>query len=329
MGTLMDTKAYAMGHLLHLVLAGSRLHGTDTETSDYDWRGVCSVPRQVLLGLQKFDEYQWTDEKDEWVVYTLRRIFELGLRANPNILTIIFSPPQRWSLPSEPIWLRVYRNRRWFLSQRIRHTFRGYAFSQLRQIKGHREWLVNPPDHEPLPEEFGCYLYTDLKGGQHLDGKTYEGLGKFKAAQLRWQQYQTWLAERNPKRAELERKFGYDAKHASALVRLMLEGGNILREGDYDPVLRVDDQALVRQVLDGGWNYDRLVGFAEEREAALREMPSQLPNTPNFDGLQELLMELNEETLKDADRAVPNASGREVPKFGPRQFKVAVGPLSC
>src|ERR1039458_5020213 len=34
-------------------------------------------------------------------------------------------------------------------------------------------------------------------------------------------QYNGWKAQRNPKRAELEAKFGYDTKHAMHLVRLM------------------------------------------------------------------------------------------------------------
>ena len=34
-----------------------------------------------------------------------------------------------------------------------------------------------------------------------------------------WQQYEHWKAHRNPKRAALEMKMGFDGKHASPLVR--------------------------------------------------------------------------------------------------------------
>jgi hypothetical protein len=46
-----------------------------------------------------------------------------------------------------------------------------------------------------------------------------------------WQQYEHWKAHRNPKRAALEMKMGFDGKHASHLVRLMRMCREILETG--------------------------------------------------------------------------------------------------
>jgi predicted nucleotidyltransferase len=47
---------------------------------------------------------------------------------------------------------------------------------------------------------------------------------RFRAAQKHWQSFQRWRAERNPMRADLESRYGYDTKHAMHLIRLMRTG---------------------------------------------------------------------------------------------------------
>jgi len=291
----MDFKKWAEENTIHRIVAGSRLYGTATELSDIDIRGVCLMPAEALLGLQRFDQYQ--DTKSDTVIYGLTKFFNLCLGANPNILDILCAPPGRWLIESDQ-WVRIYARQDIFLSQKVRHTFSGYAYSQLARIKRHREWLVNPPSHQPTLEEFGGTLESDTKGGQkkvfpHLDAEN-----KYNSAARHWKQYQTWLKERNPARAELERLYGYDTKHAAHLGRLLIKAIRILKDGRYSPVLEGEwELEFVLNILHGKMEYEELVRWAADMERRVSSVESVLPRTPNFNEAEKLLMQINKEAL--------------------------------
>jgi uncharacterized protein len=295
----MDTEGYANDkkNLLMKCLAGSRLYGTSKETSDYDWRGVCYAPVETLLGMTAFQQYERHGEEDT-TIWTLNRFFSLCTDNNPNMMDILCAPPEKWAF-WKPEWMRVYAQRRLFLSQNIRFRFCGYAFSQLDRINRHYRWLTNPPEKAPTLEEFGGFLESSEKGGQKKVFKTKENEDAYAKAAKHWAEYQTWLKERNPARAELEKKYGYDTKHGSHLVRLMLQAETILRTGDYDPVLQGANKEMVLSVLHGGWKYEKLIVWAAETEKYVMEMPTCLPHDPNRKAIEELLIELNFNRIKE------------------------------
>ena len=291
----MNIEKWVEEHAIHKLYAGSRLYGTAREDSDWDLRGVCLMPREALLGLTRFDQYQ-TNEPDV-TIYGLSRFFALALDANPNIMDILCAPPETWLLPPNFYWDTIYKYRHAFLSQKLRHTFSGYAIAQLKRIQGHRQWLEHPPDHPPTPEEFGGYLAQDAKGGQKATFTNDVQRGKWEKAKGNWSQYQTWLNERNPKRAELERRYGYDTKHASHLVRLMLQVQDILTNGDYDPRLTGQNLTKVKAVLNGEFSYEYMLGWATGADELVRTMPSDLPHKPDRQLAENLLMALNHRAL--------------------------------
>jgi len=291
----MNIEKWIDSNTIHKLYAGSRLYGTAREDSDWDLRGVCLMPAEVLLGLTRFDQYQ-TNEPDT-TIYGLSRFFSLALDANPNILDILCAPPVTWLVADNLYWGQVYSNRHLFLSQKLRHTFSGYAVAQLKRIQGHRQWLEHPPSHQPTVEEFGGRLLHDGKGGQKAAFHNDVQRGRWEKAKGNWVQYQTWLQERNPKRAELERRYGYDTKHASHLVRLMLQVQDILTNGDYDPRLTGQNLAAVKAVLGGEWSYEFLLGWAVGADDLVKSMPSVLPHKPDRDEAESLLMALNETSM--------------------------------
>jgi len=281
----MNISEWVRDHTIHKIRAGSHLYGTSTPESDVDIRGICLAPIETLLGLSNFKQYQGGADCD-LVIYELRRFCALALDANPNILDILMAPKETWQV-HDGRWEAIYEHRHAFLSQKVRHTFSGYAVSQLKRIERHRHWIVDPPDHQPAQEEFGGVW----------DGSTYQfpkvvREKEYRAARNRWDDYQRWLAERNPKRAELERQFGYDTKHALHLVRLMVQAENLLRSGDYDPRLAGDDLAMVRAVMRGEWQYEALISWAEEMDKRIHEMDSPLPNKPDRKLVEGLCVEI-------------------------------------
>ncbi len=139
-------------------VAGSNAYGTNTPASDLDVRGVC-IPKDpsyyVGTGLNKFEQKDagWSNDDDK-VIYDFRKILKLAAEGNPNCIDLFFTDPKHY-IQCDPVWEYVLESRKNFLSKKMRFTYGGYAFAQLKRIKRHRSYLLNPPDHKPTREEFG------------------------------------------------------------------------------------------------------------------------------------------------------------------------------
>jgi predicted nucleotidyltransferase len=91
---------------------------------------------------------------------------------------------------------------------------------------------------------------------------------KYRQALMHYNQYQNWLTTRNPKRAELEKQYGYDTKYACQLVRLLLESEEILTKG----TLTIKDKtrgSLLQAVRLGFWSYEQLIDWTSKQMDAL------------------------------------------------------------
>lgn len=133
--------------LILLVQHGSKAYNCHTEDSDDDYRGVCIPPKQYYYGvLNRFEQAELKDP--DAVVYELQKFIRLATECNPNIMEIL------WVDESDRIFVssigeELISNRDLFLSKKIFYTMRGYAFNQIKRMKTHRNWLLNPVK-EPL-----------------------------------------------------------------------------------------------------------------------------------------------------------------------------------
>ena len=93
-------------------------------------------------------------EKLDTVVYDIRKFMKLAGDCNPNIIEVLYTDPKHRVLETD-FSNTLIENRDLFLSAKAKFTFSGYAFAQLKRIKGHRSWLLNPPTHKPTRSEFG------------------------------------------------------------------------------------------------------------------------------------------------------------------------------
>jgi predicted nucleotidyltransferase len=271
---------------------GSHAFGTATPTSDVDIRGVCIPPARFLLGLSSFEQYE--DREGEVVIYGLAKFARLALANNPNMLDIL------WADEADVLYLDAYgaalrAGRELFLSRRVAQTYAGYAHDQLKRMETHYRWLHNPPDHQPTPPEFGALPHP--KGGWRFPDTQSERA--YRAALKHWQHYEHWRAHRNPERAALEARYGYDTKHAAHLLRLYRMGIEILREG----VVRVrrPDADWLREVLQGRYTYEELMHLVGTLQEALRraEAESKLPATPDEAAVEQLVVDLQRRSLDD------------------------------
>jgi predicted nucleotidyltransferase len=126
---------------------------------------------------------------------------------------------------------------------------------------------------------------------------------RYKQAKNEWDQYQGWLKNRNPARARLEAKHGYDTKHASHLVRLLLQAEEILREG----WLTIKDKAraeFLTQIRNGSMTYEEVVQFADESMKRLEKLYKSndlaVPKKPDIEEIDDMMMSI---ILEDLDRS--------------------------
>lgn len=364
---------------LFVTLAGSQAQGTAREGSDVDLRGVCIAPLGLRVSLfRTFEQFegviegplwdailpkllrhptaaQGLDVKTESVVFELAKFLGLCASANPNALEILFADERDWVYET-PAWRRVHRERHRFLSKKVQQTYLGYAMAQLKKIKTHRSWLLNPPARKPTREDFGlpeagtlsrddqnrielgiaekirsygidtlempkslrialnerltAFWADTLRVGEgelvdaqrelavsalELPKAVVNALNaerKYRAALRHWEAYQAWKQERNPKRAELEARYGYDTKHAMHLIRLMRTGLELLESGELQ--VRRPDADELNAIRDGKLSFEGLLGEATELESRMQSAArlSALPDQIDFGFVDALALEL-------------------------------------
>jgi predicted nucleotidyltransferase len=299
-----------------MVRHGSNAYGTNIATSDEDFKGVCIPPKEFHLGfLHTFAQYERMANKGheaDVVVYALKKFVGLAADCNPNIIEVLHVD-DRDIIKMDHFGGTLRESRDLFLSRKARHTFSGYAHAQLKRIKSHRAWLLNPPTEPPSRKEFGLPEERKVSKGElgafDALGDEVEVLPKdvvrlfvaekaYAAKMTQYKQYQNWLKTRNPKRAELEAKHGYDTKHGMHLLRLMRMCKEIL-EGKGVLVRRPDAEELL-SVRFGKKSYDELIEEAEALDAECGELykTSPLPHKPDREALDGLVIRMTEEYLR-------------------------------
>ena len=285
-------------------VTGSQLYGMSTPESDVDTRGVCLPPMEVLLDpFMKFNVKDSFDGEDR-SIYDLGKFMSLCADNNPNVLELLFIP-EKFVLYKTNLWDRLVENRQLFLSRNVKHRFLGYAFAQLDAIKRHRGWFISPPDHKPTREEFGLGqtplvsganiqnmmgVPNDLFKQEHYDELQRER--KYRETKKKWDNYEQWRKNRNPKRKGTEEQFGYDTKYASHLFRLMSEGKELLLTGNI--TFPLPNAEWLLSIKSGLYSYEQILEMAQtmEQEFETWYKESLLPNTPDRNALKELYFDI-------------------------------------
>jgi uncharacterized protein len=134
------------------VLHGSRSYGTFHAASDYDYKGVAVAPRAYRDGfLQRFEQ-QLVNEPDA-TIFDVRKFFKLAADCNPNIIEVLWTDSADIE-HCTPEGQLLIDHKKDFLSRKAVFTFSGYAMSQLKRIRSHKKWLLEPPTHQPVRAEF-------------------------------------------------------------------------------------------------------------------------------------------------------------------------------
>ena len=291
-------------YLIFETLTGSRLYGTFTEHSDYDYRGICIPPAWVTSSLfQNFEQKDSGFEEPDRVIYSMSKFFKLCADANPNIIELLFTPENCWRyISTAGRW--IIQNRDVFLSKKIRYTFSGYAYSQLNDIKRHRQWFINPPKEKPSRESYGLTSAPLISGdgletlANRLDLLKPEAAEEvrrelsYRDAKRQWDNYLSWKNNRNPHRMALEEKYGYDTKHAMHFFRLLEEGRQLLLNGNI--IFPLENREALVEILNGKYEYEELISHAEQLDILFNSWyeRSALIHSPCRDDIDRVYQEI-------------------------------------
>jgi len=127
----MDGHRLVIEHTIYGSVVGSRAFGLGTEGSDTDVRGVYLAPTPAFWSLAKPPSHVAGPGAEEFS-WELERLCVLALKANPNILEVLWSPLVR---RMTPVGEELQALRGAFLSRLVYQTYHGYVLSQFRKLE--------------------------------------------------------------------------------------------------------------------------------------------------------------------------------------------------
>jgi len=159
---------------LYLVIRGSHAYGTSLPTSDTDYSGVFVQNLDSILGMSYVE--QINDDKNDIVIYELRRFLELLAKNNPTILELL-NTPEDCIVYKHPLFDRILDNKDKFLTKICANSFGGYAKEQIGKAKGQNKkqnWEKDKVTRK-TPLDF-CYLHQGEKSISLVEYMNSKGL---------------------------------------------------------------------------------------------------------------------------------------------------------
>ncbi len=164
-----EVEALLPVHTVLLGFRGSIAHNmyvpsTDpTSIDDKDIMGVFIPPLDHYFGLSKKEHHEVFLREWDSVSYEIRKFVGLLLKANPNVLSLLWLEPKHYILKTE-IGEELIANRDMFTTKAIYHSFTGYAYGQLHKMTATVFRGYMGDKRKKLVEKFGY----DTKNAAHL-----------------------------------------------------------------------------------------------------------------------------------------------------------------
>lgn len=293
------------------IKVGSHLYGTQTPHSDIDQAGIFLPPKKFILGIQRVEEIDLsikdknaagknTQYAMDRKLYEFRKFIKLALENNPNIIEQVFV--------NEPNIIYINEIGKALLAQKhlfphlgLVQKFKGYAFSQkhkmiirtdnYHELQSAFDYLKDYPGQKELLIELKNKFLPFMKFTQDYcaigDLNLQKSIYVKKAVAM--------IEERLSKvgnRKELITQHGFDTKFAAHLIRLLLEGQELLTEGNLQFPLAGRETILA--IKQGQWCIKEILDYADQLEAEIDNIAkhSPLPSKPRMAEIEKFTMEV-------------------------------------
>ena len=170
--------SFVIGGIQYETITGSEAYGVSTDNSDKDIFGFCIPPKNYVFphldgkiigfssNVKTFEQFQQhhikCDNKEyDITIYGIVKYFKLLMENNPNIIDSIFTREESCIYKTK-IADMVRDNTKLFLSRKLWHSFKGYAYSQLHKLE-----IKNP---DPTSNRYWMYekYGYDVKFAYHV-----------------------------------------------------------------------------------------------------------------------------------------------------------------
>jgi len=292
---------------------GSHLYGTNTPTSDEDFSGVILPTENQLFGFERLEQIDESikskdkfgkNKKDaiDCVYYELRKFCKLAIDNNPNIIEQLFVNTDNLIF-SNTYGQELLKYNYLFPYVGLKTKFLAYAFSQKHKmiirsdnfysLENAYEYLttnINKEDEdyrqklliEVLPKNLPFFV---LKGNNIQCGD----LNFQKHFMIR--KVYKMIEDRLSKvtnRKELLLKHGYDCKFASHLIRLMVEGIELLKTGYLQFPLK--DKELLLDIKMGKYKITDILNMSDEYEKEINSITDiKVSTIQNYNEIQTIV----------------------------------------
>ena len=292
--------------ILYLVVSGSYGYGTQYEKSDIDLRGCTIEGKEVLFGLDNFEQYE--DPSTDTVIFGLKKFIRLGLNANPLTLELL-GIDEDCIYQMTPQGKLLRDNAELFLSQKVADTFGGYAMAQLRRLQNalaqNSTSLLLKEQHiaatlsrqiKQFNNDYTSFdqgniaVYVDEKSQDlrmtiHLQDYPLRDFTSIYANMTNTIKSYDKLTHRNHKKEESKLY-----KHAMHLVRILITGTYIL-EGKGIRTRLVEHLPTLLSIRHGEFNWEQIFKIVDSYEKHFHQAAqlTKLPDRPQQDKVQQLM----------------------------------------
>ncbi len=156
-------------HSILLSYRGSKAHGTYIPNSnpngidDIDVMGIVIPPKEYLLGIKVFEQYEAFIGEWDVLVYDFRKFVRLLIKSNPNVMNLLFTP-KHLTIRETPLGEKLRANRALFAHKGIYASFCGYSKAQLHKMTAQAYQGYMGDKRKQLVDKYGF----DTKNAQHL-----------------------------------------------------------------------------------------------------------------------------------------------------------------
>ena len=309
----MIEKIIAENNKILEVITGSYLYGTNSDTSDKDYIGIFMPDIEYVLGFRTCEEVDLsikdkneqgknTEKALDRKLYEFRKFIKLALSNNPNILELLFVNQENIVYIND-IGKELLNLKYLFPYKGLKERFLGYAFAQKHKMvikKDNYFDLINALDYlnqYPVNSINLTLLEIILKNNPPFMKKVsnfivigdlnFNLVTTIKIAKKKLEEKLNKVGNRE----ELLTKYGFDVKFGMHLIRLMLEGVELLKTGGL--IFPLQEANMLKDIRNGKWEINKILNYSYELEKEIESLIkiSNLPINPNIEVIEKFTID--------------------------------------